>query len=304
MKNAKLKNGWTRVGLNSTTYDMIVKLNSLIIVGENLTSKPRFIKSLFRYLKWATIVEELIKVLPPFLNLTSLVANTLMKYGRNIDEISALVTEKVIERWDLPAKDCKEKYRAKGATVEGVVRQAIALFFSSFHQLPMLISFSLYTPCQHPEYLEPLRKETEEFPNGLQGTNSDDMPLLDIFLSEVAWCNPIVTAEEELRREQETRLPTLGDVFNWAWPNTTGNPALPVREARLTDLVNGQLWGETGAQEAMGQQIGYAAVRQMIDQYINAMNPFAPAPIIRLGQSSIGPPPSFGLEYGGARQKG
>jgi hypothetical protein len=29
--------GWTRVGLNSTSYAMVVKLNSLVIVGENLS---------------------------------------------------------------------------------------------------------------------------------------------------------------------------------------------------------------------------------------------------------------------------
>jgi hypothetical protein len=33
-----------------------------------------------------------------------------MKYGGNIDEISALVTEEVMDRWNLPAKHCKETY--------------------------------------------------------------------------------------------------------------------------------------------------------------------------------------------------
>ncbi|KAH8654979.1 hypothetical protein BGZ60DRAFT_532612 [Tricladium varicosporioides] len=99
--------------------------------------------------------------------------------------------------------------------------------------------------------------------------------------------------KEALRREQEMRPPTQGDLFNWAWQSVTNNPPLQLREIRPTDVVNGQPLGNIGAQMAQGQQFGYAAVQQMVDQYRNIMNPPAPTPSVRLGP-----------QYGGARQRG
>ncbi|TVY21934.1 Cytochrome P450 monooxygenase paxQ [Lachnellula arida] len=137
-----------KVGLNSFAYGITIKINALMIVGENLRT-------------------------------------ALMKYGGNIDELAALVREEVVDRWDLPTEHCKTKYmdciqwtmeRAKSPTIEGV-----------------LCSFSLYTLCKHPEYLEPLRKEAKEATNTAQDAINDGMPLLDSFLKEVARCNPIAT---------------------------------------------------------------------------------------------------------------
>jgi len=70
---------------------MVIKLNSIMVVGESLSeyslwgvvvykinerflaSQPRFVTCLFRYLKWTTIAEEVMKLLPTFMNIKSYV---------------------------------------------------------------------------------------------------------------------------------------------------------------------------------------------------------------------------------------
>ncbi|KAL8716976.1 MAG: hypothetical protein Q9225_005737 [Loekoesia sp. 1 TL-2023] len=70
----------------------------------------------------------------------------------------------------------------------------MGLMFGGAHQMPMLLAFTLYNLCKHPEYLDPLIKEIEAMeqahPDGRK--NYDALPLMDSFLRETARMNPTV----------------------------------------------------------------------------------------------------------------
>ena len=177
---------------------MAARLNSLIIVGEKLSADPTFSQALLRYLRNATMTEELLRVIPgPF---KSMLGKAVMQWTGCLDEIYSLLEHELRMR---PERSCRgsqeymdcmqwsiERSR-KGASTPSLVRHILATLFASTHQLPVLVSFALYRLSKHPEYLDALRTEATRCGNDPHTTGNDDLPLLDSFLKEVARMHPI-----------------------------------------------------------------------------------------------------------------
>ncbi|KAL8982593.1 MAG: hypothetical protein Q9205_002941 [Flavoplaca limonia] len=75
--------------------------------------------------------------------------------------------------------------------VKRIVQQVISVFFASAHQLPVLLMFSIFRLCQHPDYTQPLINEVEAMLKLPSTDHYKNLPLLESFLRETARHDPL-----------------------------------------------------------------------------------------------------------------
>ncbi|ESZ91025.1 cytochrome P450 [Sclerotinia borealis F-4128] len=189
---------WTKVTLSSTMFKMIARVNSLAILGPDLSKTLFDSGTVTRYLKTATLTGQLLGILPRFMK--PLVGKLIMRYIGGLDEMVKQISNEISLRVK-PAKvdgpehmDCIQWTigRSRKESVLTLTPHILGILFASTHQPPMLLSYAIYRLCLHPEYLQPLQDEArlcakKDSPY----TNSDDMPLMDSFLKEVSRVHPI-----------------------------------------------------------------------------------------------------------------
>ncbi|KAF5006715.1 hypothetical protein FDECE_6925 [Fusarium decemcellulare] len=72
-----------------------------------------------------------------------------------------------------------------------ITYEIIAIWFGSVHALSASTTFALFDLCDHPEYIDPLRKEVEGSDFDVFMKTTKGLPLLDSFIKESARINPI-----------------------------------------------------------------------------------------------------------------
>ncbi|KAL8627850.1 hypothetical protein Q9189_006445 [Teloschistes chrysophthalmus] len=88
--------------------------------------------------------------------------------------------------WVIEASTTKDQ-----KAIRRVVQQVISIFFASAHQLPVLLMFSVYRLCEHPEYTKPLIDEVEAMMKLPATDHYKSLPLMESFLREAARHDPL-----------------------------------------------------------------------------------------------------------------
>jgi len=78
-------------------------------------------------------------------------------------------------------------------SAERIVHELMALWFGSVHVLTTTICFAIHDICNHPEYVNPLRKEldNENWQDAVIDNKGKSLPLLDSFLKKSMRTTPV-----------------------------------------------------------------------------------------------------------------
>ncbi|OAQ59556.1 cytochrome P450 [Pochonia chlamydosporia 170] len=76
-------------------------------------------------------------------------------------------------------------------TPDRMAFEVMAIWFGSVQGLATTLTFVIYSLCEHPEYMEPLRAEIESLAGGEFLSSGDGLPLLDSFLKECSRWTPV-----------------------------------------------------------------------------------------------------------------
>ncbi|KAG9237433.1 cytochrome P450 [Amylocarpus encephaloides] len=193
----KTKGEWMYISSSGALNRLVTKINNIIIVGDELAQNQQFFESIVKYIMAAGICEEVLQFTPKAI--APMVGWMIMRGTRIVQNVNKFLIPLAHERAknrdseDKSHKDTVEwimKARPK-ASPEEVAQQTLAYVFGGAYQMPILLTFSLYNLCKHPEYLEQLREEIARS-NGVHFNHeNDEMPLLDSFLKETARMNPV-----------------------------------------------------------------------------------------------------------------
>ncbi|KAL8830386.1 MAG: hypothetical protein Q9191_001463 [Dirinaria sp. TL-2023a] len=157
----------------------------------------RFFEAVMRYIYFAGFCEEILQFSPQFL--CPIIGWIIMKSTRVTQNVNKHLTALAARRLDNKVAKEQEPKDAvqwiigsrKKATAEEVAQQTLAYIFGSAYQMPMLISFAIYSLCKHPEYIQPLRTEILRSGRVRFNHQNNELPLLDSFLKETARMNPV-----------------------------------------------------------------------------------------------------------------
>ncbi|EDO00298.1 hypothetical protein SS1G_14168 [Sclerotinia sclerotiorum 1980 UF-70] len=159
-----------------------------------------YVDAVLRYSNDVILSMEFCRYMPAFI--IPYACPAIMAWSGAMEKLATHIRPLVIQRLrDIEEKktlpsDCitwviESSTTPKQRTVERIVQQMIALTFASAHQLPLVLTFTIYNLCLHPEYIEPLTEEIRtmlSFPEEKQYKN---MPLMESFLRESARMNPL-----------------------------------------------------------------------------------------------------------------
>ncbi|KAF2242509.1 cytochrome P450 [Trematosphaeria pertusa] len=197
----RVKN-WSSVSIFQLSKMVIEESNAQVILGDELGNNPECVRAAIRYSTDAVITAEICRQLPPMF--TPIIATTLMRWSGAMDKVANFIRPVVEERMRTPSKessnatsynDCiqwtidSSHTPAQRATPR-LVAQIIGILLASSHQMSMVLVYIIYALCDHPEYIEPLRKEIVEAVNKNSKDPLKEMHLLDSFLTETSRLYP------------------------------------------------------------------------------------------------------------------
>ncbi|THV54437.1 hypothetical protein BGAL_0026g00080 [Botrytis galanthina] len=189
---------WTRIPLRKFSLRLSGRVNDLVIFGKELANNDEFYKSNLNFCADSAITMAILHRVPKILySPISFVTMNLSSGRRKMRQFLTAEVQKRLEfetKGESNRKDCLQWIieTSGGASVEAIVVQLLAFVLGSSHQLPMLISFVLYSLCLHPEYIQPLREEINRVGDkAFETVQNNEMPYLDSFLKEVARSNPM-----------------------------------------------------------------------------------------------------------------
>ncbi|PSR88504.1 cytochrome P450 [Coniella lustricola] len=191
-------------------YDLLRRIictvNGFCFFGDELANNEKFMSKIFTYNQVVIQAAEVLRLLPEFMKsivgpivsrtseIQSFIFETLNEVVarrmedrrlRETGEISAPAPSDMIE-WIIETAPTHLGWTSRRVTYE-----IIAIWFGSVHALSATATYALFDLCEHPEYIEPLRKEVtgpayDEFIATTKG-----LPLLDSFIKESSRLSPI-----------------------------------------------------------------------------------------------------------------
>ncbi|KAI1390593.1 cytochrome P450 [Hypoxylon trugodes] len=185
---------------------ILCKLNGFCFFGNELAQNEVFMQKIFEYNELVISAAEVLRVMPGFMK------RFIGPYlGRRTDVqdavfsmINDLVTRRLEEKklvesgeistpppndmiqWIIDTAPAKLGWGSRRITYE-----TIAIWFGSVHALSATVTYALFDLCDHPEYVEPLRREVEgsDFEDFMKTTKG--LPLMDSFIKESSRRSPI-----------------------------------------------------------------------------------------------------------------
>lgn len=149
---------------------IIAKVNCFVFFSEQLLQNQEFVEAALQFPFDVIMAAELVRMVPGFLApyLASL-ATRRHKASKTLFNVLAPIVEKRLEYRrsgdpvDKPV-DCMQwlidtSPRSNPWTVERMVGEIVAVWFSSVHQPAITVTFALEDLCLFPEYVGPLRQE-------------------------------------------------------------------------------------------------------------------------------------------------
>ncbi|RAL59086.1 hypothetical protein DID88_003566 [Monilinia fructigena] len=257
LSKGKAVNDWTSVSVLGLSEAIGLRINCQVLVGDELANDQDYVDAVLRYSNDVIISMEFCRYMPAFI--VPYACPAIMAWSGAMKKLATRIRPLVIQRLrDIEEKktlssDCitwviESSTTPRQRTVERIVQQMIALTFASAHQLPLVLTFTIYNLCLHPEYIEPLTEEIRtmlSFPEDKQYKN---MPLMESFLRESARMNPLDALSIQRKVMKTVHVyfwyyndPETFDGFRFVLPEDRGR-----EEPRMkyTDVSSGfPFWG-------------------------------------------------------------
>ena len=197
----ELPEHWTELKHFSLSKEIIAAANSQAFFGSELSNIPEFIKAALEYPEDLFKTAEVLRLLPK--PLAPAIAPILMRRHRASNALVSYLTPVIESRlkhspWQdqdpqVKPADCIQFFidanSKKGAwTTHKLIQVLLGMWFAALHQPALLLTYALEDLCDHPQYIEPLRKELRMC--DINEEALDRLPLLDSFLKESARLHP------------------------------------------------------------------------------------------------------------------
>ncbi|KAL8639240.1 MAG: hypothetical protein Q9226_008894, partial [Calogaya cf. arnoldii] len=193
--------GWKPINTYHFSEEISLRVNNKIIFGERLSENHDFFQATRGYHRQALFAILTSHYFPHWTH--KLLVPGLLALGGTMKKIESYLTVEVAERlrdveagqkeipsdgitWVIEASTTKDQ-----RAVKRIVQQVISVFFASEHQLPVLLMFSIFRLCEHPEYTKPLINEVETMLKLPATDHYKHLPLLESFLRETARHDPL-----------------------------------------------------------------------------------------------------------------
>ncbi|KUI69918.1 Ent-kaurene oxidase [Cytospora mali] len=207
-------NDWARLSSFSMAKTVITAANALAFFGPDLSARPSFLQAAADYPEDLFRTAEVLRLTPSLLH--PLIAPVLMRNHQAsmtmVEHLTPVVEERLSRvRSNLEhssdqvpkPKDCIQFFvdanSRKGEwTAHKIVQVLLGIWFAAVHQPALTIVYALEDLCEHPEFVEPLRRELSAicpYPRGKTidasiAATLEEAPLLDAFLKESSRLHP------------------------------------------------------------------------------------------------------------------
>jgi len=194
---------WHMVPLKLMVLDIIARLSSRIFTGAELCRDPAWLKISTEYTVYAMrAVHEMRTWNPAARPIVHWFLPSCRKLRSKVKEARKIINAELEKRradqaagiTPLEHNDAIKWFedQAKGRPYDPVVAQ-MALVFVSAHTTTDLLTQVLFDLAQHPELIEPLRKEAISVlgEDGWKGLSQHSLPLLDSVVKETQRLKPI-----------------------------------------------------------------------------------------------------------------
>ena len=197
----KVSNGWTDVQCLLMSKRAVVAANSLVFFGEDLSKCTEFLQAALDYPEDLMFTAEMLRLLPK--SIAPIIAPVLMRQHRASKTLLSYLMPMVEERLkrdpsvEGPStarpKDVIQYFieadaRKKAWPAQKIVQVVLGIWFAAVHQPAMSIVYALGDLCQHPEYINAIRRELADC--SADGKDLESIPILDGFLKESARLHP------------------------------------------------------------------------------------------------------------------
>ncbi|KAI9812933.1 MAG: hypothetical protein M1827_004451 [Pycnora praestabilis] len=201
--------GWTSVPTFSMVRELIGKANSHMFFGLELSNHGVFLEAAMQYPQDVAVAGTVLQFIPTVFQ--PIITALLTRRGQACKTLVAHLTPVIEERLRFRAAgaepeagsmdciqwiiDTSPRHKAMPPATK-IIREALAMWFGSNHQLIMTLVFAMYDLCLHPECVEALRKEIEDRSHNDDDDDDgctldyDNLPLLDSFCRESARLHP------------------------------------------------------------------------------------------------------------------
>jgi cytochrome P450 len=210
------RNGWTTLPSWTMAKRIITTANARVYFGSELMDNTEFHDSVHSFIDDLLFTAEVLRWTPSITH--PLVSRLLMRNHRASKTIIEHLTPVVEERlrhartgrpgsncprpvdcvqFFVDANSCKQEW-----TASRIVQVVLGMWFASVHQPVLTLIYALENLCEHPEYIEPLRRELSTLSSGchksddleaasqVSASTLENLPMLDAFMKESSRLRP------------------------------------------------------------------------------------------------------------------
>ncbi len=197
----RISNDWIEMQSLSMAKRVVVVANSLVFFGEKLSRCPKFLQAALDYPEDLLFTAEILRLLPK--SAAPMLAPVLMRQHQASKVLLSYLMPVVEERlkqdptvdststakpMDVIQFFIEADARKNAWPAHRIVQVVLGIWFAAVHQPAMSLVYALGDLCQHPEYVNALKKELGD--GSADRKYLESMPLLDAFLKESARLHP------------------------------------------------------------------------------------------------------------------
>ncbi|KAM5452555.1 hypothetical protein MaudCBS49596_003373 [Microsporum audouinii] len=173
---------------------VVTCINCYVFFGRELAEDPEFYDAAYNFPQDSAFAAEMLRVLPK--PLAQFIAGWFTRNYRSSESLHRLLSAEIKKRTARGRQDqscpndglqwlIETAPKKCNWSTDRLVGEVMGIWYGSVHTLSIAATFALLDLYSHPDCIDPLRKEAKNV-----GFNaSDDLPLLDSFLSESARLN-------------------------------------------------------------------------------------------------------------------
>ncbi|KAM5476753.1 hypothetical protein MauCBS54593_000023 [Microsporum audouinii] len=190
-----LRKGSRSVPVYEFSKRVVTCINCYVFFGRELAEDPEFYDAAYNFPQDSAFAAEMLRVLPK--PLAQFIAGWFTRNYRSSESLHRLLSAEIKKRTDARGRQDQScpndglQWLIETApkkcnwSTDRLVGEVMGIWYGSVHTLSIAATFALLDLYSHPDCIDPLRKEAKNV-----GFNaSDDLPLLDSFLSESARLN-------------------------------------------------------------------------------------------------------------------
>ncbi|KXX76907.1 Ent-kaurene oxidase [Madurella mycetomatis] len=179
------------VNVLTLSKKVVTKISAYAFFGLDYVSNNEFIDAAYYYNEDVLYGSELLRISPKFLRpfltrqriffrgLVAIIEHR-MKNPKGAKEHNDVI------QWIIDTSP-KSKPWSPGR----MAFEVMAIWFGSVQGLATTLTFTIFSLCEHPEYIEPLRNEIQSVSGGKFLLDGEGLPLMDSFLKECSRWTPV-----------------------------------------------------------------------------------------------------------------